>query len=112
MNAYDELMEFLEDGEAVDAVVFGDWGWGWDGCGELGKEYVPNEKRGRILSLEAARPLMDGWSFEGGFGAPECYAVYIWTNRRVIWVTQYDGSTRLDSAPRNPSPVMPYMPGG
>src|SRR5690554_149073 len=107
MAAYDELLEFLNDGEQVEAIVFGPWGWGnapasdeaWErGYGEPDDVPVPFDMRGKVLSLEDAAPFMQQWDFNGGFGAPACYATYIWTDRRVIWVTQYDGSTGLDSA--------------
>lgn len=110
MSAYNDLMEEMEPGETVEAIVFGEWGWG--GYGEPKRPPVPQDKRGRVLSIDEARPLMDRWSFNGGFGAPDCYAVRIWTNQRVLWVTQYDGSTRLDSTPRHPVGYMPDMPGG
>lgn len=121
MSAYDELIAFLEEGETVDAVVFGPWGWGsapasggeWEAdYGEPDPPPVPFERRGQPMTLEEAAPMMESWRFYGGFGAPECYAVYVWTNRRVIWVTQYDGATSLNAAPRHPTPVMPDMPGG
>jgi hypothetical protein len=111
MNAYEELMEYLEEGEEVEALAFGEWGWGNDsfyGPPE-GEEIAP---QGCLMKLEDARKYMQGWRFGGGYGAPECYATYIWTNKRIIWVTQYDGSTGLDSAPRNPAQCMPNMPGG
>ncbi len=116
-SAYEELKDFLAKGEKVEAVVFGGWGWCGDdiaepGYGEPSPQPVPPDKRGVVLTLSRARPYMQTWSFYGGFGAPNCYAVRIWTNRRVIWVTQYDGSTRLDSALRNPEPCIPDMPGG
>ena len=121
MSAERELLEYLSDGEVVEAVVFGPWGWGsapddgkpWEpGYCEPEPPAVPYEKRGVVLSWEEARGLMQTWDFYGGYGAPDAYATYVWTNRRVIWVTQYDGSTSLSSAPRNPSPDMPNMPGG
>lgn len=118
MSAIDELNEFLKDGEKVEAIVFGAWGWGSDakewelGYGEPNPPPVPFDKRGKLLSLKEAEPYMKSWNFYGGHGAPDCYATYIWSNLRVIWVTEYDGSTGLDSMPRNPSPVIPYMPGG
>ena len=55
---------------------------------------------------------MKSWSFWGGYGAPQCYAIYAWSNQRVFWVTQYDGSTSLNFAPRIPIDTMPSMPGG
>ena len=109
-NAYDELVEFLEQGEVVDAIVFGEWGWG--GYSEPDPAPVPAHKQGVLLTLEEARPMMKGWRFNGGFGAPGCYAVTVWTDRHVVWVTQYDGSTRLSRAPRFPVAHTPTMPGG
>lgn len=105
-NAYNDLLDFLEEGEAVEAIVFGDWGWGGY------EEPKNNIKKGVLLTLEEAKPMMKNWTFYGGYGAPECPATNIWTNKRVIWVTQYDGSTTLDSALRNPANCMPEMPGG
>lgn len=121
MSAYSELREFLNDGEAIEAIVFGPWGWGfapqdgeeWErGYEEPSAPPVPFEMRGKVLSEEQAEPYMQSWSFYGGYGAPDCYATYIWTTERVIWVTQYDGATGLDAAPRNPAETMPDMPGG
>ncbi len=125
MSAATELDAFLRDGEVVEAIVFGPWGWGnassngqaWEfGYGEPGEDTndppVPFAKRGVVLAYDEARPMMQTWEFEGGHGAPDCYAVRIWTNQRIIWVTQYDGATGLDSAERNPGPCMPDMPGG
>lgn len=121
MIAYTELQEILRPDERIEAIVFGPWGWGsapaateqWEaGYGEPSPPPVPFEKRGVILAAEQAEKYMREWSFNGGYGSPDCYATYVWTNQRVIWVTQYDGSTQLNDAPRNPSAVMPSMPGG
>lgn len=113
LDAWNDLMEFLEPGETVQALVFGEYGWGGYSEEDLPEGAgVPKDQQGRVLSPSVARPLMKGWSFNGGYGAPECYATYIWTADRVIWVTQYDGSTRLDSAPRHPAACIPDMPGG
>lgn len=121
MSAYDDLQEILLEGEEVEGIVFGPWGWGiapnegedWDyGYSEPDPPPVPFEKRGEVMTLDEAQQYMNGWSFYGGFGAPDCYATYIWTTERVMWVTQYDGSTRLNSAPRHPDEIIPNMPGG
>jgi hypothetical protein len=105
-----ELLEMLEDDEQVEAVVFGPWGW--SGYDEPDPPPVPHELFGRVLSWDEARPYMQTWNFDGGYGAPKSYAVCIWTNRNVFWVTNYDGSTTLDSAPRHPLAHIPNMPGG
>lgn len=123
-SAYEELQEYLDEGEVVEAVVFGSWGWG--GYDEPNCNYdeddaefpagnnpaVPYGKRGVLLTLEEAEPFMKSWTFYGGYGSPDCYATYIWTDRHVIWVTQYDGSTSLSCAPRHPLAIVPGMPGG
>lgn len=108
MNAYDDLMKVMQEGEEVESIVFGAWGWN----GFQLPRNINHPPEGVAMSIDDAMPHMEGWSFNGGFGAPDCYAVYIWTNRRVLWVTEYDGSTCLDSAPRNPCDVIPDMPGG
>lgn len=109
-TAYEELKEALQPDEVVEAIVFGEWGWG--GYSEPENKPVPEDKRGVVLTLEDARPMMQTWAFYGGHGAPDCYATNIWTNQRILWVTQYDGATGLDSAPRNPKAGKPDMPGG
>jgi hypothetical protein len=100
-NAYAELIEFLEDGEIVEGIVFGEFGWG-SHYAEPEPYPVPETYQGTLLSLEDAKDLMQGWQFDGGFGAAECYPVYVWTNKRVIFVTEYDGATGLNSLPRHP----------
>jgi hypothetical protein len=109
MNAYEDLMKFLDEGEAVEALVFGEYGWGGYSEDTI---FVPKDKQGVLLTLEDAKPMMDGWTYYGGYGAPQCYATYVWTNKRVIWVTQYDGSTDLCDAPRSPIACKPNMYGG
>ena len=98
--------------DLVLGIVFGEWGWGSDFRKSNDMAGVPESLQGKLLSIEDARPMMLGWSYDCGYGAPECYATYAWTEKRVIWVTQYDGSTSLDSAPRNPMDCIPDMPGG
>jgi hypothetical protein len=108
-NAYEDLIDYLDKDEFVEGLVFGEYGW--SGYSE-DTIFVPEDKQGVLLTLQEAKPMMDGWRYYGGYGAPLCYATYIWTNKRVIWVTQYDGSTTLDSMPRHPIKCIPDMPGG
>ena len=111
MSAYRELLNHLEEGEIVESIIFGEWGW--FGYGEPIPPPVPNGMMGKPLSLDEARPLMQGWKIYGGYGAPECYAIRVWTNTRILWVTQYDGATGIDDSPRNPlDDYIPDMPGG
>lgn len=82
MDAYEELMDALEDGEVVEAVCFGAGSgaslWSLPPPGQ-----IPKEMQEIPIQLEDAEPLMRNWSFEGDFGSAECYAIYIWTDRRI-----------------------------
>ncbi len=109
-DAYKELKKELLKGEVVEAIVFGEFGW--SGFHEPDPPFVPKDKQGVILTLEEAKPLMQGWTLYCGFGAPLAYAMNVWTNKRILWLTQYDGSTSLDSVSRIPVADMPEMPGG
>lgn len=110
LNAYKDLMKCLDEDEIIEAIVFGEWGWG--DYREPVEKPVPKDKQGVILTIKEAKPMMAGWTYFCGYGSPECYATNVWTNKRILWITQYDGSTSIDSAPRNPTAVIPEMPGG
>ena len=117
-------MSFAEDLEAeaapeqIESVVIGNFG-GRDYADEDDLAYgedrtplpVPLDKRGVVLPWADARPLLD-FEYDTGFGLPDCYAVYAYTQTRIIFVSQYDGATAIESAPRNPTPCVPVMPGG
>ncbi len=108
-NAYDDLLEFLADDEPVVGIVFGDW------CDEFSSPpdpAIPKEIHGKLLSFTAARPyLAADWSFRARKSSADTYAAYIWTDRRVIWVVEYDGATWLDSALRDPRDCRPATAG-
>jgi len=125
MNAYEELLAFLTEGEQVESLVFGNFGhdngselywddYEWEQWGECPsvKNPIERENIGKIMSLETAKPYMQGWRFEHDMGGLNCYGMYIWTNKRIIWVGKYDGATWLSSAPRNPIECRPLMSGG
>jgi hypothetical protein len=97
-------------GEPILAVVIGEMGWGGVFCSERIEGY-DTHIRGKVLTWEAAEPFLS-YQFDYGFGAPECEAVYVWTETKVMFVTQYDGSTCLDFVPRHPIDCDPAMPGG
>lgn len=109
-DAYQQLTEALVKGEVIEGICFGEWGW--SGYREPKPSIIPRDKQGIVLSKEEAKPLMKGWSLYSDFGAPMAYAMYVWTNKQVVWITQYDGSTALSSMPRNPTDCEVKMPGG
>lgn len=107
-------MTFAEDIErAADgpilACTIGDMGW----CDyRLEDKHQPaSARREEVLSWEEARPLLD-YEYDSGYGAPDCHAIYAWTETHIVYVSQYDGSTSIYRLPRNPSDEKPEMPGG
>lgn len=122
-NAMNDLKNFLKKKkieEPIEGIVFGRWCWDEDE-----KEYfsenspyftqksriIPNSMKYKCLTVHEAQPLMNGWTFYSGYGFPQTYATYIWTTNHIIWVSEYDGSTKLDYAPRNPTNIVPFIPG-
>lgn len=108
-DAWSDLLEHLEPEEVIESICFGEFGWGGF---MMPENSIPESKIGVLLSPTEARDLMRGWSFNGGFGSPRCFAAYIWTDRNVFHVTEYDGATTLFGIPRNPVACLPEMSGG
>lgn len=100
--------------ETILSIAIGQFGWG----GFRGDEQLyPNGKPpedppiGEPIFWSAAKPHLD-YYYDGGYGSPSCHAIYAWTDSKVIFVSQYDGATGLETIPRNPSPCDVVMPGG
>lgn len=62
----------------------------------LGAEPVEWDKAFEVLNYD----------YSDGFGGQDCHDIWAWTETRVLFVHEYDGSTRIASAPRNPSPFV------
>ena len=81
------------NGEVIEAIVVGErdpWA-----------EPRPENKR-KIQTWADVREQLD-YEYDDGFGGPDCHAILVWTANRVIFVSEYDGSTCLRSVPRNPT---------
>lgn len=97
------------EGEAIEAVVIGEMGWG-----NYGHDAVKNYSqmpKGKLLTWDEAEKWID-YEFDSGYGAPGCQAIYAWTANKVIAISAYGGATSCYSIPRNPIDVMPFMEGG
>jgi hypothetical protein len=94
--------------EPVEAIVIGEMGW----CG-YNSEGKPTWSKvlGKIITWKEAEPYLD-YEYDPGYGAPDCQAITAWTKTRVLFVSQYDGSTSIESVYRNPTEHNPNMPGG
>lgn len=106
--AYDEIIEFLEDKEEIENIVFNTNYFTED----IWDFYLPKKYIGSLLSLKEARPYLYGWKIGGGYGGEEVIPFYIWTNKRILFIGCYDGSTWLTSVPRHPKACQPDTVGG
>ena len=101
----------IEAGERLEAIAFSNP----EGFVQEPRRRIPKTLMDRILKPEEAAAHMDSWPLLGQHGNPKSYAMAAWTNQRFIWVTQFDGSTSLHSAPLRPplfgTPFLCEMPG-
>lgn len=102
-NFWAEILEVAGD-EAIEAVVIGDADWGRDDSNRA----VPADRKFIVITPDEAAQLLT-YEHDDGFGWPDCHAVYAWTATRVLFVSEYDGSTTIDDMPRNPGPCTPRM---
>ena len=105
MDAMVDLKRSLFPDEEISGIVFGDWL-------DFGRpEYRGAEamRTGVLLSAEEAGPMMRCWEFYDN--SLKCYGMYAWTQGRVFFVSEYDGSTMINSCPRNPCAMIPKVYG-
>lgn len=99
---------FLEDlkaeigDEHVESVSIGCWAG-----------YTKHEKHldGKLLSWEEAKPILDYEYEPFSYGRGKCHSIYIWTEKRIIFVVSFDGYIMIKSIPRNPIAGLPETPG-
>lgn len=55
----------------------------------------------KVLTWEQAAPIFD-YSYNTGFGSMDCHDITVWTESRVFYIYEYDGSTSICNVERNP----------
>lgn len=111
MNAYLEILDYLEEGEVVEAITLGEdltRLFPYSNSETMNRGYV----KGKVYSFEQAKEFMLDWEIAGGYGGEEVIYFYAWTNKRVLFIGCYDGATWLTSVPRNPTQCFPHSVGG
>ena len=102
------LRKWLEEaeqhyGETIEALVVGPHD-------DRSYSDPPKPDENIILSREAGLAKVD-LDYDNGYGGADCYPLYAWTASRVFFVHEYDGSTGLCWAPRNPMALEPEFSG-
>ena len=96
MTFADDILE-AAGSEHIEAIAVGPCrGYSWSD--ETDHALGPNP-----VSWEAAFPVLN-YDYDDGFGGQDCHDFWAWTPTRVLFVHEYDGATRIASAPRHPSP--------
>ncbi len=106
-----EEIERAAGGQLIEAIVVGEFGWGLGAFEEDQLKLKTGAERGVKASWGEVRPALD-YAYDRGFGAPECDAIFAWTDGPIIFVSTYDGSTSVEWIPRNPADTLPCMFGG
>lgn len=98
MSAVANIREWLEEWEKdagpIVAIVIGP-----DYTADYGSPLGPDE--GIVLSREDGLQKLDV-VFDNGYGGADCRPIFAWTERRVAFIQEYDGSTGLAWVPRHP----------
>lgn len=93
------LDEELKEGEKIEAICFGGIGWLRDHMEGLPEPEV-------LLTYEEAKPFL-ARKFDSGYGSAETPTMNVWTDKRILFVSEYDGSTSLNWFYRNPTAYNP-----
>lgn len=56
---------------------------------------------GKCISWAEAAPLLN-YEFYAGFGGMDCHDIVFWTETKVFYIHEYDGSTSIQYVERNP----------
>lgn len=103
-DAYDQLLDALEEGEEVDKIVFGT-------ASNITTPEVTEELRGKLMPIKHAERYMHGWKLVDESADAPTYNIRIWTTHRVLWTKiAANGSVELTSVERGPEPVTPTQP--
>jgi hypothetical protein len=116
MNFKDEILE-QADGEAINAIVVGEFGWGPEpddsAYGFLSSERrrpIPKKLKFIPVKWEEVADYLD-YNYDRDYGGPDCHKIYAWTNSWIIYVDEYDGATQVSRIPRHPVPCEPDFGG-
>lgn len=107
MTYAEQIEDEAGGAENIRAIVIG--AEPWSSSVEEGSR--PPVERNVLLTWQDARPALD-YEADQGFGGVTTDAFYAWTDTLVLFMGEYDGSSWVDSVPRNPDPDIEYRPNG
>ena len=105
MHAKQEILKMLAEGEVVEGVVIGAKCGCYSDYDDDDEEY--GEPAAPVLTWDEAGPQLQLFSGVGGFGSYGGRKTYVWTNTRVLFISEYDGSSCWNDVPRDPAACVP-----
>lgn len=97
-KTYAAEIEAAAGDEPIIALAIGKYqGYGEDARARA----LPDDVLDRPLGWPEARPFLD-YTYHHGFGTADCHPVIAWTETRIIFTREYDGSTSIEHMPRHP----------
>jgi len=100
--------DILEDaaGEPIVAIVVAEM----DRDTHSDERVIAPIDHNKVLAWSTVANALD-YEYDPGYGGEDCHAITAWTPTRVIFCGCYDGSTWLQSVPRNPTDHTPKFCG-
>lgn len=80
-------------------------------CGCIGEPFpgtsASRYREGKEIKFNTLQPwprlaIWLEYNYDCGFGLEDCFPVIVWTNRSVMFMKEYDGSTDIRKLPLNP----------
>lgn len=98
---------YAAEGKPITAIVISDYPRCWEYTDPFWTKYsrqdpVPKGFYKRVLTWEEVEQYLD-YEYNSSFGARDCHDIRFWTEDKVFYVHEYDGSTDIHDQPRNPT---------
>lgn len=109
-DGYEQLLQTLkrgkEDVQDVEAVLFGRW----KETGFKPENLLPEQCVGKSMTLEQAKPYLQGCVLHSIFGSAFRFPIVVYTRNHII-ITRHPRNSDmfLDLVPRNPIDYVPHM---
>lgn len=100
-NMKEDILE-IADGEEILGVVISKTrsGYAWS------DDEADSPIAEKLTPWNEAAPYLD-YGYDDGYGGQDCHSIYAWTPSRVLFVSEYDGSTCVKSIPRDMQDCVP-----
>lgn len=97
MTFAQDILSYAGDEKIKAIAVSPTRGFAW------GDDALDHNLGNEPVSWDEAFPILN-YEYDTGYGGQDCHDFWAWTETQVLFVHEYNGATRIASAPRNPTP--------